>query len=80
MQEETTVLGVPCLTLRSTTERPITIEQGTNRLVPVRSRAAILAAFEESTTGAFVHRRPEGWDGRAAERTAAAIHARLEID
>jgi UDP-N-acetylglucosamine 2-epimerase (non-hydrolysing) len=66
--------------IRSTTERPITIEQGTNRLVPVRSRAAILAAFEESTTGAFVPRRPQGRDGRAAERIAAAIHARPGID
>lgn len=45
MQEETTVLGVPCLTLRDSTERPVTISHGTNRLVPVRSTRAILEAI-----------------------------------
>jgi UDP-N-acetylglucosamine 2-epimerase (non-hydrolysing) len=71
IQEETTALGVPCLTLRDTTERPITIEQGTNTLVPDRSRQAILAA-----AAAAARKRgniPEGWDGRAAERIAAAL-------
>jgi UDP-N-acetylglucosamine 2-epimerase (non-hydrolysing) len=78
IQEETTVLGVPCLTLRSTTERPITIEQGTNRLVPVRSRESILAAFAEHREAGVEARRPEGWDGRASERIADAVAEVLE--
>lgn len=79
MQEETTVLGVPCLTLRSTTERPITIEQGTNRLVPVRSRDAILQAFSETWGKGASGRRPEGWDGKAAVRIADAIESFLGV-
>ena len=71
VQEETTALGVPCLTLRQNTERPITIEEGTNTLVPVRSRAAILAAAQQA--GSKRGRIPELWDGRAGERIAAAI-------
>jgi UDP-N-acetylglucosamine 2-epimerase (non-hydrolysing) len=68
IQEETTLLGVPCVTFRDTTERPITITEGTNQLVgldPARTAAAadsILAG-----TGAK-GRVPELWDGRAAER------------
>ena len=79
MQEETTVLGVPCLTLRSTTERPITIEQGTNRLVPVRSKDAIVGAFREVWGANLEPRRPDGWDGRAAERIAQALYVSLGI-
>ena len=79
MQEETTVLGVPCLTLRSTTERPITIEQGTNRLVPVRSKDAILQAFSETWGSGASGRRPEGWDGKASVRIADAIESFLGI-
>lgn len=80
IQEETTVLGVPCLTLRSSTERPITVDQGTNRLVPVRTRQAIGEAFAESWNRVFQPRKPEGWDGRAAERIAACLHRRLGLD
>lgn len=79
MQEETTVLGVPCLTLRSTTERPITIEEGTNRLVPVRSKDAILQAFSETWGSGASGRRPEGWDGKASVRIADAIESFLGI-
>jgi UDP-N-acetylglucosamine 2-epimerase (non-hydrolysing) len=79
MQEETTVLGVPCLTLRSTTERPITIEEGTNRLVPVRSREAILTAFAETWGNGASEQRPEGWDGKASVRIADAIESFLGI-
>ncbi len=66
MQEETTALGVPCLTLRSTTERPITISQGTNVLAPERTRGEILqkAASAADRRG----RVPELWDGRTAGR------------
>jgi UDP-N-acetylglucosamine 2-epimerase len=79
IQEETKVLEVPCLTLRSTTERPITIEQGTNRLVPDRSKSSILAAFNETWGRPVEARRPEGWDGRAAHRILEAIHSLLGV-
>ncbi len=77
LQEETTVLGVPCLTARPNTERPITVEEGTNRLV-ASSRAAIGAAVQDVLAGAegIRARRPEGWDGRAAERVVAAVLSR----
>lgn len=71
LQEETTALGVPCLTLRSSTERPVTITHGTNTLVADRSAASILQAWETARTGAATKAdRPqiEGWDGHAAER------------
>ena len=73
IQEETTILGVPCLTLRANTERPITIEQGTNRLVGNR-RDAIVAAIDDVLTGpARAERTPELWDGHAGERIAASL-------
>jgi UDP-N-acetylglucosamine 2-epimerase (non-hydrolysing) len=73
MQEETTALGVPCLTLRENTERPITIDQGTNTLVG-RDRAAIERAFAEILAGEGKRGRvPELWDGRAAERIATHL-------
>lgn len=75
VQEETTVLGVPCLTLRDSTERPVTVTQGTNRLVPDRSTGAILDAFRSSWGMAPPASRPEGWDGHAAERVADALEA-----
>ena len=68
IQEETTVLGVPCLTLRNNTERPITIEEGTNTLVgldPERIVAASLRALSEQSRPGRI---PELWDGRAAAR------------
>jgi len=73
IQEETTALGVPCVTLRDTTERPITVEEGTNTVVgsdPVaiqRAHAAIIAG--DSKAG----RQPALWDGRAAERIVSII-------
>jgi UDP-N-acetylglucosamine 2-epimerase (non-hydrolysing) len=76
LQEETTVLGVPCLTARSNTERPVTITEGTNRLV-ASSRAAIGDAVDQvlalRSSGSFRPGRPEGWDGRAGERIIAAL-------
>jgi len=74
IQEETTVLGVPCLTLRTTTERPVTISEGTNRLVDPCDAAAIVGAVDEVLAApmpAAAH--PELWDGRAAERIVAVI-------
>ena len=75
IQEETTVLGVPCLTLRDTTERPVTITHGTNRLVPDRSKAAILEAFGEAWGSPTEGRCPELWDGATAERIADVLTA-----
>ena len=77
LQEETTALGVPCLTVRENTERPITITQGTNTLVgsdPVAIRAAVQ---EVLTTGGKVGRQPELWDGQAALRIARELRAWL---
>lgn len=74
VQEETTVLGVPCLTLRDETERPVTVTEGTNEVVgtdPGRIVVAARAALDRPRTP----RRPEGWDGRAAERVAAVLCA-----
>ena len=68
IQEETTILGVPCLTLRDNTERPVTVEQGTNQIVG-RNREKILTAagsILEGATGPV--RAPELWDGRTAQR------------
>jgi UDP-N-acetylglucosamine 2-epimerase (non-hydrolysing) len=75
IQEETTVLGVPCLTLRDNTERPVTIEQGTNVLVgrdPARVVSAGLRALAELPP---VRPAPERWDGRAASRILDALTA-----
>lgn len=76
LQEETTVLGVPCLTARPNTERPVTITEGTNRLVPSereRIGEAVAAVLRLRESSAFQPRQPEGWDGRAAERVIQAL-------
>lgn len=70
LQEETTALGVPCFTVRENTERPITITEGTNRLVP---NPADLPALLRAVTRTTNPRRPEGWDGHAGERIVAAL-------
>jgi UDP-N-acetylglucosamine 2-epimerase (non-hydrolysing) len=74
LQEETTVLGVPCLTLRTTTERPITVDEGTNELVGV-DPSAIDAAIRRVLTSPPPARRPALWDGRAAARIVDALVA-----
>jgi UDP-N-acetylglucosamine 2-epimerase (non-hydrolysing) len=77
VQEETTALGVPCITLRDSTERPITISHGTNRLMQ-RDAAALHAALDEIwTTSPATRSLPEGWDGHSAQRIAAHLVAWL---
>jgi UDP-N-acetylglucosamine 2-epimerase (non-hydrolysing) len=73
LQEETTALGIPCLTIRENTERPITVEHGTNTMVG-SDRMAILGGVDEILAGGGkCGRIPEFWDGRAAERIAADL-------
>ena len=73
IQEETTALGVPCLTLRATTERPITVTEGTNRIVGVNPES-IGAAWDEIRLGAWPPGRlPALWDGKTAERIVRAL-------
>ena len=74
LQEESTALGVPCLTVRENTERPVTVTEGTNRLAPDPDEFMRLA-LEARPNGK--PRRPEHWDGRAAERIALALAARV---
>jgi UDP-N-acetylglucosamine 2-epimerase (non-hydrolysing) len=76
VQEETTVLGVPCVTLRNNTERPVTISEGTNRLGGT-SREGILAAFGEATRPYAPRPAPRFWDGRAADRIASVLEGVL---
>lgn len=73
IQEETTALGVACLTVRENTERPVTIAEGTNTLVGTDA-AVIMAAFRDVlSTGGKSGRIPELWDGHAGERIAAVL-------
>jgi UDP-N-acetylglucosamine 2-epimerase (non-hydrolysing) len=73
LQEETTVLGVPCVTLRNNTERPITCEVGTNFLVGNKPDR-ILRTARRILDGAVPHARiPELWDGHAADRIVDAL-------
>jgi UDP-N-acetylglucosamine 2-epimerase (non-hydrolysing) len=73
IQEETTVLGIPCLTLRDNTERPVTIQMGTNRLVGTDPENAVRAAEEVLEARPPVAAMPPLWDGHAAERIAAIL-------
>jgi UDP-N-acetylglucosamine 2-epimerase (non-hydrolysing) len=77
IQEETTYLGIPCLTLRPNTERPITVTHGTNRLVAV-------AELRESAIAALRRGRIENvaiplWDGHAAQRVAQDLARRMGV-
>lgn len=73
IQEEATILGVPCLTLRENTERPITIFQGTNRLVGTRRESILMGLESAMKENGDPIRTPEKWDGRAAERITAVL-------
>ena len=76
IQEETTVLGVPCLTLRENTERPITILEGTNRLVGSDPERIVAEAMRVLDEPAPPGRIPEYWDGKAAERIVDVLARR----
>lgn len=74
VQEESTYLGIPCLTLRENTERPITVTQGSNRLVPphlLAQKVAVVLAGEWPRGS-----RPQGWDGQTAQRCVEALKRR----
>lgn len=79
LQEETTALGVPCITLRENTERPITITEGTNTLVGTDPVKIMQCVDDILISGGKTGRIPEYWDGKAAERIVAEIvrHYRL---
>ena len=79
LQEETTVLGIPCITIRKNTERPITVEQGTNTIVG-NSKEKIIKEWKNILkTGGKKGRIPEMWDGKTAQRTAGEIIEYLNI-
>jgi UDP-N-acetylglucosamine 2-epimerase (non-hydrolysing) len=73
IQEETTALGVPCITLRENTERPITVDEGTNTVVGIDPEKIRTCVDEVLRSGGKQGRVPEYWDGRAAERIAEVI-------
>jgi len=78
IQEETTALGVPCVTLRENTERPITVEQGTNTVVGSSPEHILAAVDDILRTGGKAGRVPELWDGRASQRIAAVLREWLD--
>jgi UDP-N-acetylglucosamine 2-epimerase (non-hydrolysing) len=78
IQEETTILGVPCLTLRENTERPVTVTQGTNTIVGVVPHDIVAEASRVMDGGGKSGRVPELWDGKAASRIADVLVERAE--
>jgi UDP-N-acetylglucosamine 2-epimerase (non-hydrolysing) len=81
IQEETTVLGIPCITLRENTERPITVEMGTNTIAGTDSASIVAAAFRglDSPPNASALRIPPLWDGHTADRILEALIAKSEV-
>ena len=80
LQEETTALGVPCITIRENTERPVTVDEGSNVLVGT-DPARIIAEVRKVLCGEGKKgRRPHLWDGKAAERIVGILAAELGVD
>jgi UDP-N-acetylglucosamine 2-epimerase (non-hydrolysing) len=77
LQEETTYLGIPCLTLRENTERPITVTMGTNKLIDAHSLAENLESILDGKWRKG--KRPPLWDGKTAERAVAALKKRCML-
>jgi UDP-N-acetylglucosamine 2-epimerase (non-hydrolysing) len=71
VQEETTYLGIPCLTLRENTERPVTVVEGTNRLL--RAQDILMAVARVKSNGWPKGKRPQLWDGRTADRVVESL-------
>ena len=78
IQEETTALQIPCVTLRDNTERPITVEEGSNRLAGT-SCVGILDAWRDVKMDPKRGKIPQFWDGHAAERCLTAIRAACSV-
>ena len=78
LQEETTAVGVPCLTLRENTERPVTIDEGSNQLVGNDPQKMIAAARAVLSGARSEPRRPALWDGHAAQRIIATLACALK--
>ncbi|MDR4517838.1 MAG: UDP-N-acetylglucosamine 2-epimerase (non-hydrolyzing) [Nitrosomonas sp.] len=79
LQEETTALGIPCITIRENTERPITIEEGSNTLVGTNPERIINETKKILRNPAKTCRRPELWDGKAAERIVSILTKQLNM-
>ena len=77
LQEETTALGVPCITIRENTERPITVDEGTNVLVGTDPSRIVAEARKVLRGEGKQGRRPQLWDGKAAERIVEILFAEL---
>ena len=77
VQEETTYLGIPCLTLRENTERPVTVSEGSNRLGRAEN---LLANVQDALHGRWpTGRRPQRWDGKAAQRAVESLRRRAGL-
>ncbi|MDO9166249.1 MAG: UDP-N-acetyl glucosamine 2-epimerase, partial [Rhodoferax sp.] len=77
LQEETTALGVPCITIRENTERPVTVEEGTNVLAGTDPARIVAEAHKILRGEGKLGRRPHLWDGMAAERIVAVLAMEL---